>query len=42
MNQQLAYTSLAEPFVMGVMSVVAVILSVFLSNLLFYLSYFYM
>ena len=42
MNQQLVYTPLAEPFVMGVMSVVAVILSVFSSNLLFYLSYFYM
>ena len=35
MNQQLVYTPLAEPFVMGVMSVVAVILSVFSSNLLF-------
>lgn len=34
MNQQLVYTPLAEPFVMGVMSVVAVILSVFSSNLL--------
>lgn len=35
MNQQLVYTPLAEPFVMGVMSVVAVILCVFSSNLLF-------
>lgn len=34
MNQQLVYTPLAEPFVIGVMSVVAVILSVFSSNLL--------
>ncbi len=34
MNQQLVYTPLAEPFVMGVMSVVAVILCVFSSNLL--------
>ncbi|RBP25275.1 hypothetical protein DET55_13925 [Bacillus mycoides] len=34
MNQQLVYTPLAEPFVIGVMSVVAVILCVFSSNLL--------
>ena len=34
MNQQLVYTPLAEPFVMGVMSVIAVILCVFSSNLL--------
>ncbi len=35
MNQQLVYTPLAEPLVMGVMSGVAVILCVFSSNLLF-------
>ena len=40
MNQQRVYTPLAEPFVMGVMSVLAVILCIFSSNLLFYLSYF--
>ncbi|MED0970677.1 DUF58 domain-containing protein [Bacillus paramycoides] len=34
MNQQLVYTSLAEPFVLGVISVVAVILCIFSSNLL--------
>ncbi|MED1556919.1 DUF58 domain-containing protein [Bacillus paramycoides] len=34
MNQQLVYTSLAEPFVIGVISVVAVILCIFSSNLL--------